>query len=117
MGGDQQVVRSDGSALRLQVGANLRVARRRLLRPVEHQAEGEEVLKRRGILLLSPALADLEPELGQNDGRDADREVVGPHSGPYGSRPYRRVRCADRAPLAEVMINAVQAFPITPAAS
>ena len=33
-------------------------------------------------------------------------EAVGPHSGPYGARAYRRVRCADRAPPAEVMIKA-----------
>jgi hypothetical protein len=44
--------------------------------------------------------------LDHNPGHRASREVVGPHSGPCRSRPYRRVRCADRAALAEVMIKA-----------
>jgi hypothetical protein len=39
-------------------------------------------------------------------GHRTSREVDGPHSGPYGSRPYRRVRCADRSPLADIMIKA-----------
>ena len=47
--------------------------------------------------------------LSHNPGHRASREVVGPHRGPYRSRPYRRVRCADQAPLAEVMIKAAWA--------
>jgi hypothetical protein len=39
-------------------------------------------------------------------GHIAAREAVGPHSGPYGSRTYSRVRCADRFCLAEMMIQA-----------
>jgi hypothetical protein len=45
---------------------------------------------------------------GHHSDHLASREVVGPHSGPYGSRPYRRVRCADQSPLAEVMIKAAR---------
>ena len=47
--------------------------------------------------------------LGHDSAHCATREVFGPHSGPYRSRPYRRVRCADLAPLADVMIKARQA--------
>jgi hypothetical protein len=48
----------------------------------------------------------LKAGLGHNPDHRASREVVGPRSGPYRSRPDRRGRCADRAPLAEVMIKA-----------
>jgi tRNA(Met) cytidine acetyltransferase len=47
-------------------------------------------------------LADLD----HHPSHRTSREVVGPHSGPNGSRPDRRVRCADRTPLTEVMIKA-----------
>ena len=45
--------------------------------------------------------------LDHNPGHRASCEVVGPHSGPYGSRPDPRVRCADQSPLDEVMIKAL----------
>jgi tRNA(Met) cytidine acetyltransferase len=38
-------------------------------------------------------------------GHRASHEVAGPHSGPYRSRSDRRVRGADRTPLAETMIK------------
>ncbi len=38
--------------------------------------------------------------LGHNPGHRANGEVVGPHSGPYGRGASRRVRCADRSPVA-----------------
>ena len=50
--------------------------------------------------------ARLRRGLGHDPGHRARREANGPHRGPYRSRPYRRVRCAALAPLAEVMIKA-----------
>ena len=44
--------------------------------------------------------------LDHHSGQRARRKAAGPHSGPYGTRPYRRVRGADRSPLADVMIEA-----------
>jgi len=44
--------------------------------------------------------------LDHHPGHRASREAAGPHSGPYGTRAYRRVRCADLSPLAAVMIKA-----------
>ena len=74
------------------------------------------------MLAKSPAYAtrksgsgQAKPGLGQ-DGLDhhsdhhSSREVIGPHSGPYGSRPDRRIHYADPAPLAEVMIKARRAI-------
>jgi len=37
---------------------------------------------------------------------EAEIVAAGPHSGPYGTRVYRRVRCADRSPPAALMIKA-----------
>jgi len=44
--------------------------------------------------------------LGHKPGHRAICMVVGPHSGPYRSRCYRRVRCADRPRPAGTMIKA-----------
>ena len=44
--------------------------------------------------------------LDHHSGHRASCETAGPHSGPYGTRASRRVRCADRAPSAAVMIKA-----------
>jgi hypothetical protein len=46
--------------------------------------------------------------LGRNPGQRADRKAVGPHSGPYRSRSYPRVRCADPTPVAGVTIEAAR---------
>ena len=60
------------------------------------------------LIIQSPAGCARWPRqgLGHNPGHRASREVDGPHSGPYGSRHDRRVRCADRTTLAEFMIKA-----------
>ncbi len=49
--------------------------------------------------------------LGQKPDHCAICTVVGPHSGHYGSRCYRKVRCADRPPPAETMIKALRSAP------
>ncbi len=45
------------------------------------------------------------PILDHHPGQRADPEAVGPHSGPYGCLRARRVRYADRAPLAGTAVK------------
>ena len=64
--------------------------------------------RRRGVDELGYILERLHwrMSIGQKPGHRTLCTVVGPHSGPYGSRPYRRVRCADRTPPAGRTIKA-----------
>jgi len=63
-------------------------------------------------MLSSRRCAKAARGLDHNSGHRASREAAGPRSGPYGTRPYPRVRCADRLPLVGVMIKAAARRPV-----